>query len=112
MQVKIEPYFRFLKERLMLIRILNKTQDTKLFYMRIYPYQLIRIIFFLMLGFGVTQSQCQEELNVLKSWFQYDNSDNSLYPHLTNEAYKLLNKRAQKVKKIVELNDWEKRQSK
>src|SRR5690606_32843596 len=66
-----------------------------------------RLLFFLIV---VTANQVysQEEFNVLEDWLYYKNSDNSLYPHLTKEAIKLLNKRALKIKS---LKDWKKRQS-
>jgi Acetyl xylan esterase (AXE1) len=54
---------------------------------------------------------CQNEYDVLKgSWLEYTDSQNSLYHHLTGQAYALLKERAEKTSSINNLAGWQLRQ--
>lgn len=59
-----------------------------------------------------TKSSAQNELDVIKnSWQIYNNAPNSLYNHLTAEAFEMLKTRAEKVSQINTINGWTQRQS-
>jgi hypothetical protein len=56
-------------------------------------------------------AQNQDDLDVLRNnWLLYSDAPNSLYHHLTGEAYKMLEKRAENVSQILNIDDWQKRQ--
>src|SRR5690554_1062582 len=53
----------------------------------------------------------QEDLNVLqKNWLHFKDAPNSLYMHLTSEAYELLEQRKEEVSRISSLEEWKARQ--
>ena len=53
----------------------------------------------------------QNELDILKdNWLEFTDASNSLYHHLTGQAYILLKQRADKIAGINSLSDWQKRQ--
>lgn len=52
-----------------------------------------------------------DKLNVITGqWLEYSNSRNSLYDHITNQAYDQLEKRAEKISEIKSSSGWEERQ--
>ncbi len=56
--------------------------------------------------------QKQRELDVINSyWLLYSDASNSLYQHLTGQGYDLLEKRAESLKNLRTLNDWQARQT-
>jgi hypothetical protein len=56
-------------------------------------------------------AQNQDDLDVLRNnWLLYSDAPNYLYHHLTGEAYKMLEKRAENVSQILNIDDWQKRQ--
>ncbi len=56
-------------------------------------------------------AQNQNDLDVLRNnWLLYTDAPNSLYNYLTGEAYKMLEKRAENVSRIQNIEDWQKRQ--
>lgn len=53
----------------------------------------------------------QNDLDVIRnSWLQYTDASNSLYHHLSAEAYDLLKKREEHVSEINSLSEWQERQ--
>lgn len=57
------------------------------------------------------KTNAQNELDVIRNnWILYSDAANSLYHHLTGEAYVLLAKRSSEVAAINSLSDWQKRQ--
>lgn len=53
----------------------------------------------------------QNELDVIRGdWLQFTDAPNSLYHHLSSEAYDLLNKRKDDVSEINSLTEWQQRQ--
>ena len=59
----------------------------------------------------ILTGQTKDELNVLtNNWLQYSDISNSLYHHLTGEAYRMLERRAEKINQLQDINDWRKRQ--
>ena len=77
---------------------------------------LLLIVILCFVGVNTASSQ-QDSLNVVSSgagensWFRYTDSKNSLYHHLSGQAFKLLNKRSEAVDKIKTGKQWLKRQS-
>jgi dienelactone hydrolase len=57
-------------------------------------------------------AQKQNELDVIRNnWLLYSDASNSLYQHLTGEAYKLLEARSGNLKQLQTADDWRKRQA-
>ena len=55
--------------------------------------------------------QKQRELDVINNyWLFYTDASNSLYQHLTGQAYELLEKRVESLKNLRTVNDWQARQ--
>lgn len=58
----------------------------------------------------------QDELNVIRGessnnrWLEYSDAPNSLYHHVANEAYQLLDERTEQISELESLSDWQKRQ--
>ncbi|MCX6329879.1 MAG: acetylxylan esterase, partial [Bacteroidia bacterium] len=53
----------------------------------------------------------QNDLVVLKDkWLQYTDAANSLYHHLSNQAYKLLDQREERMAELQTISGWKKRQ--
>ena len=79
-------------------------------------HKIWRIIFSLFLIFNLTAnySTAQDELNVIhggnSNWLYFSDAENSLYNHISQQAYELLEKRAEEVAGIVTLSEWQKRQ--
>lgn len=48
----------------------------------------------------------QNDLDVVKHWIQFSDASNSLYHHLADEAYKLLDDRSKKVHALRTLDAW------
>ncbi|HOS72157.1 MAG TPA: alpha/beta hydrolase family protein [Bacteroidales bacterium] len=68
-------------------------------------------VLFLSLYVSILKGQTGDELNILKNnWLLYSDAANSLYHHLTGEAYKLLDKRAETINQLRSAGDWQKRQ--
>lgn len=62
--------------------------------------------------FFTNSIKAQNELDVVRNkWLKYSDSSNSLYHHLTDGAYKLLDLRVEKISKLTTAYDWQKRQS-
>ncbi len=56
--------------------------------------------------------KAQNELDVIKNnWLQYSDAPNSLYHHLTGQAFNLLKERTHVVSKLNVLSDWQQRQN-
>lgn len=53
----------------------------------------------------------QENFQVLNTWLQYSDAQNSLYHHLTSEAYELLEARNERVSRLKTPAQWQQRQS-
>ena len=71
----------------------------------ILPFSLILLLM-------IVKSSAQNELDVIKnSWQIYNDAPNSLYNHLTAEAFKMLRTRAEKVSQIHTFDRWTQRQS-
>jgi dienelactone hydrolase len=61
----------------------------------------------------MASSQGQNDLNVIKgNWLKYSDAPNSLYHHLTGEAFGLLKKRAESVASLNSLTEWQQYQQK
>ena len=71
---------------------------------------------FLFLLFLPNPISAQENLDVLKlrnmNWLKYIDAPNSLYHHLTGEAYDLLEQRLEEKSNLKTLSDWQERQDK
>jgi hypothetical protein len=74
--------------------------------MNLKPIVRLVVIFFLLNG--VTNAQ--DNLNVIQSWLKYSDATNSLYRHITGEAYQMLENRRTEVADIDALSDWQDRQ--
>src|SRR5690606_29473325 len=66
--------------------------------------------FFLVLLFSAGQLSAQNELNVIGDWLTHTDASNSLYRHLSGEAFEHLEKRKQQVSKLNSLAEWQQRQ--
>ncbi|HOB85835.1 MAG TPA: alpha/beta hydrolase family protein [Bacteroidales bacterium] len=63
------------------------------------------------LSVTILSGQTKDELNVLtNNWLQYSDAPNSLYHHLTGEAYQMLERRVEKINQLQDINDWKNRQ--
>jgi len=76
---------------------------------------MIKILTFLILSFSasvtILTGQTKDELNVLTdNWQHYSDASNSLYHHLTGEAFRMLERRVEKINQLQDINDWRKRQ--
>ncbi|HBE43192.1 MAG TPA: xylan esterase, partial [Bacteroidales bacterium] len=74
-----------------------------------------KVLTFLILSFSVTvtilSGQTKDELNVLtNNWLHYSDASNSLYHHLTGEAFMMLERRVEKINQLQDINDWRNRQ--
>ncbi len=74
-----------------------------------------KILTFLALYFPLTitilSGQTKDELNVLtNNWLQYSDASNSLYHHLTGEAYLMIERRVEKINQLQDINDLRNRQ--
>lgn len=54
--------------------------------------------------------KAQNDLDVIKNWIRFSDAPNSLYHDLADQAYSLLDKRAEKIERIQSLADWQQRQ--
>ncbi|HUX58593.1 MAG TPA: acetylxylan esterase [Bacteroidales bacterium] len=65
----------------------------------------------LVLSIFSTRVYAQDELDIISNkWLKYSDASNSLYHHLTGQAYLLLDQREQKIAKINSLDSWQQRQ--
>jgi len=74
---------------------------------------LFKFIFTLSLVILLTNERinAQDELDIIRnSWLQYSDAPNSLYHHITGQAYDLLAQRASKIAGLSSLSDWQQRQ--
>src|SRR5690625_4552994 len=67
------------------------------------------LLSFIILTSNKTYSQ-EKKLNVISNWLQYTDASNSLYHHLADQAYDLLNQRDSIISKLKTLPDWRQRQ--
>lgn len=76
-------------------------------------YQVFRKLHCLILLFFViiNQGYAQIDSRVIEGWLEYTDAPNSLYKHLTGQAYDYLNMRAETIESIETLDGWEKRQA-
>jgi len=73
---------------------------------------IVTISLSLLILYNGVNAQNQNDLDVLRNiWLLYSDASNSLYRHLTGEAFKMLETRAANVNRIQNINDWEKRQA-
>jgi len=89
--------------------------------MQIYPGRLfvrhlssirIKLIFSLVIFVGSHVVNAQDELNVITdNWIKYSDAPNSLYHHLTGQAYNLLKERTDAVTGLKTLSGWQQRQN-
>ncbi len=68
------------------------------------------LFLFFFSGF-VCKVSAQDNLKVL-NWLQYSDAPNSLYHHLTDEAYRLLDEREKEIAQLKTTGDWLQRQQK
>jgi dienelactone hydrolase len=54
--------------------------------------------------------RAQDNLDVINNWIRFSDAPNSLYHHLANEAFDLLDQRAAKVAELQDLAGWQQRQ--
>jgi len=74
-------------------------------------YSWMFFLAFLYLALNSNSSSAQDDLDVLKNkWLEYSDAQNSLYHHLTSQAYSLLEKRNSAVAEITSLSGWQDRQ--
>ncbi len=52
----------------------------------------------------------QDETDVISNWLEYSDAPNSLYHHLSDQAYDYLKQRASKISELQTLADWQQRQ--
>lgn len=74
---------------------------------------LFKIIFTISLVILLTNDRvkAQDELDVIRNnWHQFSDAPNSLYHHLTGQAYDLLDKRAGIIAELNSLSEWQQRQ--
>ena len=72
-----------------------------------------KIIFIISLVILLTNDivKAQDELDVIRNnWLQFSDAQNSLYHHLTGQAYDLLDKRAAIIAELHSLSDWQQKQ--
>jgi hypothetical protein len=72
---------------------------------------IVRLLLFVQLLFvSLNQLQAQESLNVLERWHHFSNASNAMYRHLSSQAFKLLDDRAEKIARLQSGRDWQDRQ--
>jgi len=84
------------------LRVVNKWAD------------LFKIIFTISLVILLTNDRvkAQYELDVIRNnWLQFSDAPNSLYHHLTSEAFELLESRAERIKQLQTRDEWRQRQT-
>lgn len=64
----------------------------------------------LIMFFSSKDVDAQNEYKVLESWLQYTDTPISLYHHLTNEAFALLDAREEKISKLITPDEWKQRE--
>lgn len=74
----------------------------------IYLFCLLSIL--LLHGFAFESTAQNNDTRVL-DWMDFRDASNSMYRHLANETYNLLDSRELEVKKITTLQGWQQRQS-
>ena len=82
-------------------------------YCSLHPINRAKILFsiIIILVLSTNNGMCQNELDVIhNNWIKYSDASNSLYQHLSLEATKLLQKRADENLKIKNIKGWEKHQ--
>jgi len=75
--------------------------------------RIFKLIFTLTLVILLAKEKlnAQNELDVIRNnWLQYSDASNSLYHHITGQAYVLLAQRAEKVARLNLLSEWQQRQ--
>ncbi|MGM0531540.1 MAG: hypothetical protein ACQER7_09320, partial [Bacteroidota bacterium] len=61
--------------------------------------------------FLINKTKGQNALKVIQNkWLQYTDAPNSLYHHLTTEAYQLLDLREEKISQLTTPDEWQQRQ--
>jgi hypothetical protein len=84
--------------------------ETKIEIMKSCNFKIIFISTFLIF-LSSTGLIAQNELDVIKNnWIQYSDAPNSLYHHITEQAYFLLAQRAEEIARLKSLADWQQRQ--
>ncbi|MDQ1296306.1 MAG: hypothetical protein QG611_284, partial [Bacteroidota bacterium] len=64
------------------------------------------------ISFNRIIAQKQNDFDVLRNyWLSHNDAPNSLYHHLTRDSYKLLETRAENIKKLITVDDWKQRQA-
>jgi cephalosporin-C deacetylase-like acetyl esterase len=73
---------------------------------------LIKIAFVILMVLPVVNkvTTAQNELDVISDWLEYTDASNSLYRHLSGQAYDLLKQRVEKISEIKTPEEWQKRQ--
>jgi hypothetical protein len=78
------------------------------------PVYFTRILIACLIIFS-SSAYSQDDLDVLQirnmTWMQHSDISNSLYRHITREAYEILEKRAKEVSEISSLHEWQQRQN-
>ena len=77
-------------------------------------FKFIFILLFLILPANVimnAQEAAKNELDVIRNnWLLYSDASNSLYHHISGQAYELLDIRTKKISALNSLSDWQQRQ--
>ena len=68
------------------------------------------VTLFLCILFLNTAAYSQKEFDVLQGWIQFSDARNSMYHYLANQAYNLLDKRANEIANFNSLSVWQQRQ--
>ena len=77
-----------------------------------YNYFYLFFLNILFLFFGINYNVfAQDNPQVLNTWLQYSDAPNSLYHHLTKEAFQFLSAREEKVSQLATPGEWQQRQS-
>src|SRR5665647_1557049 len=72
----------------------------------------IKLIFSLVVFVASQVVNAQNELDVIRNnWIKYSDAPNSLYHHLTGQAFNLLKERTDAVSGLNTLSDWQQRQN-
>jgi len=72
---------------------------------------LICLIISFSVSVEILTGQTTDELNILtNNWLHYSDAPNSLYHHLTGEAYKMLAERSKRISQLKNITDWQNRQ--
>jgi hypothetical protein len=71
-----------------------------------------KVVVILLLTFPLINEMvyAQDETDVISSWLEYSDAPNSLYHHLSDQAYDYLKQRASKISELQTLADWQQRQ--